>query len=62
MVGASGGLSGRWLSRWVIKTYGRPSMCVFALSVILLMSVTMLSYELSHKTKAEFEDLEPLCE
>ena len=62
MVGASGGLSGRWLSRWVIKTYGRPSICVFALSVILLMSVTMLSYELSHKTKAEFEDLEPLCE
>lgn len=60
-VGASGGLSGRWLSRYVIKTYGRPSFCVFALSVILLMSVCMLGYEMSDHKPKDYTHIDSFC-
>ena len=61
LVGLLGGVSGRKLSNFVTKTYGRPSFMVFALSLTLFMSVCLLSYRLSMAPKGDYYVVEPIC-
>lgn len=60
-IGLCGGVSGRKLSSYITKTYGRPSLMVFALSLTLFMSVCLLSYRLSMAPKADYYVVDPIC-
>ena len=61
LIGLLGGVSGRRLSSFITKTYGRPSFMVFALSFTLFMSVCLLSYRLSEEPEGHYYVMDSVC-
>ena len=61
LIGLLGGVSGRRLSSFITKTYGRPSFMVFALSLTLFMSVCLLSYRLSEEPEEHYYVMDSVC-
>ncbi len=47
VIGAAGGLTGRAAAIYVAKQYGRPSIMIFVICIVLLFSLCLYAYDLS---------------